>query len=262
MGNADMELRIASLEKENLILRKLLERSKKSRAMLEETVSSQLELLKVRNDELQKYQEEIRRSEARFKELAHHDPLTGLANRILFQEQLTKAMMRAKREQRSIALLFIDLDNFKIVNDTAGHDAGDAVLQETGHRLLDCVRGYDTVCRIGGDEYVALLEQLPERVVVESVAERIVAKMSKPFVYQEHCFSVSASIGISMYPMDGDNMEELMHKADSAMYRVKRSGRNGWGRFRRVTAASVLLHSITGKIRESGVYRRTGIILQ
>ena len=228
MNGSELETRIAALEKENRILAKRLARSEENRVLLEESLSSHLELLKIRNAELQACQEEIRRSEEEYKKLAHHDFLTGLPNRILFQEQLTKAIMRAKREQCSAALLFIDLDNFKIVNDVAGHDAGDTVLRETATRLLACVRGGDMVCRIGGDEYVALLEKLTEPAAVRKVAERILHKMTKPFTYKEHRFFVSASIGVSLFPLDGDNMEILLHKADCAMYGVKRSGRNRW----------------------------------
>jgi diguanylate cyclase (GGDEF)-like protein len=228
LTGSDLEARITALEKENRILEKRLARSEENRVLLEESLSSHLSVLKIRNAELVEYQEKIRRSEARYRELAHHDSLTGLPNRVLFQEQLTRAIFRAKREECSMALLFIDLDRFKAVNDDAGHDAGDSVLRDTAKRLLACIRGGDIACRIGGDEFIVLLDCLPDRQVVINIAERILAEMDKPFVFASVEFVIGASIGISLFPFDGEDMETLMQKADRAMYGVKRNGCNGW----------------------------------
>jgi diguanylate cyclase (GGDEF)-like protein len=228
LNELELEARISGLAKENRILKKQLARSEENRVLLEESLFSHLELLKLRNAELVQFQEKIRLSEAKYKELAHYDSLTGLPNRILFQDQLARTIFRAKREQCSVALLFIDLDRFKDVNDLAGHDAGDSVLKETGRRLLACIRGGDMASRIGGDEFVIVLDSLPERQVAMQVAERILAAMSRPFVFQEDTFSIGASIGVSLFPFDGEDTETLLQKADCAMYGVKRSGRNGW----------------------------------
>ena len=228
MTGSDLQAQIAALMTENRILKKQLARSEENRELLEESLSSHLSVLKIRNVELLEYQEKIRRSEARYKELAHYDALTGLPNRLLFQDQLTRAIFRAKREQFSIALLFIDLDRFKIVNDEAGHDAGDSVLREAGRRLLTCIRGGDIACRIGGDEFVVLLDCLPDRQVAIYIAERILADMAKPFAFGADKFSIGASIGISLFPFDGEDTESLLQKADRAMYRAKQRGRNGW----------------------------------
>lgn len=231
MTGPDLEVRVTALEKENRILKKQLVRSEENRVLLEDSLSSHVSVLKIRNAELLEYQEKIRRSEARYKKLAYHDVLTGLPNRALFRDQLTRAISRAKREQYSVALLFIDLDQFKTVNDLAGHDAGDSVLRETGQRLLTCIRGGDIACRIGGDEFVVLLDCLPERQVAIHIVKRILADMAKPFVFQTVEFFISASIGVSLFPFDGEDMETLMQKADYAMYGAKQNGRNGWRLF-------------------------------
>ncbi len=228
MAGSDLEARITALEKENRILEKRLARSEENRVLLEESLSSHLSVLKIRNAELLEYQEKIRRSEARYRELAHYDSLTGLPNRVLFRDQLTRAIFRAKREECSMALLFIDLDRFKAVNDDAGHDAGDSVLRDTAKRLLACIRGGDIACRIGGDEFIVLLDCLPDRQVAINIAERILTEMDKPFVFEAVEFLIGASIGISLFPFDGEDMETLMKKADRAMYGVKQNGCNGW----------------------------------
>jgi diguanylate cyclase (GGDEF)-like protein len=228
LNAVDLEKRIRELEKENRILAKRLERSEEDRALLEESLSSHVSVLKIRNAELLEYQAEIHRSEARYKELAHYDALTGLPNRVMFQEYLARAILRAKRKECAMALLYIDLDRFKNVNDLAGHDAGDFVLKEAGRRLLACIRGGDITCRIGGDEFIVLLDCLPDRQVAAHIATRILAELEVPFVFEAVEFSVGASIGISLFPTDGEDMETLMQKADRAMYSVKQNGCNGW----------------------------------
>lgn len=221
--------RVAALERENRILRKKLERSEANRILLEEANASHMAVLKVRNAEIEASRELIRQSEARYRNLALYDSLTSLPSRVLFKEHLSRAIAHAEKDQRLIALLFIDLDWFKAVNDQGGHEAGDIVLSETGQRLLSCVRDAGIVARIGGDEFVVLLENVAERQAAVRMAERILAVMGEPFKVKGQSIVVGASIGISIYPFHGENIDTLLKNADSAMYGVKRRGRNGWG---------------------------------
>ena len=224
----ELEMRLAAVEKENCILKRQLERHQEDLLQLEEALSSHVKLLKIRNSELLEYQAKIQRSEGQYKKMAHYDALTGLPNRVLFQDHFKKAITRAKRENSFVALLFIDLDRFKNVNDTSGHDAGDAVLKETGSRLSACVRKSDVVCRIGGDEFIVLIEKLVTPQSVKLFVERMLTKLAEDFVCSNQVYSIEASIGVSLYPFDGDDLETLIHNADSAMYEVKKSGRKGW----------------------------------
>jgi diguanylate cyclase (GGDEF)-like protein len=228
-----LEKHLAMLERENRIIKKKLERSEANRGILEEALASHLELLKVCNAEIEESREIIRQSEARYRSLALYDSLTGLPSRVLFQERLSRAVAHAEKVNCLVALLFTDLDRFKTVNDTAGHETGDMVLKEAGERLVTCVRNEDTVARIGGDEFVVLLENIPDRQAAVRSTERILAVMSEPFLVRNSMLSVSASIGISLFPFDGEDIDTLLKNADAAMYSVKRRGRNGWGFYRK-----------------------------
>ena len=164
--------------------------------------------------------------DARVRFLAHHDLLTGLPNRTLFQDRLQQALASAKRMQSRVALLFIDLDRFKYVNDSFGHRAGDILLQTVGARLRSCVRETDTVCRHAGDEYLIVLSALREPTEAAVVAEKILAIFDEVFQLESHEVQISASVGISVYPDDGQTMEDLIRNADAAMYHSKKSGSN------------------------------------
>ena len=164
--------------------------------------------------------------DARVRFLAHHDLLTGLPNRTLFQDRLQQALASAKRMQSRVALLFIDLDRFKYVNDSFGHRAGDILLQTVAARLRNCVRETDTVCRHAGDEYLVVLSALREPTEAALVAEKILKIFDETFVLESHQVQISASVGISVYPDDGQTMEDLIRNADAAMYHSKKSGRN------------------------------------
>ena len=168
--------------------------------------------------------------------LALHDALTGLPNRVQFQSSLERAVGRARREGSAVAVLFIDLDGFKAVNDTLGHAAGDALLRATAARLVDCVRAGDTVSRLGGDEFTVIAEgvHLPQDAV--ALAERLLGDLSRPVEIDGQAVRVGASIGICMFPQDGATVGELLHNADAAMYRVKRQGKGGWRFFSREPA--------------------------
>jgi len=165
--------------------------------------------------------------------LAQHDGLTGLPNRGFFQETLELAISRARRHQLGLGILFLDLDNFKHVNDTLGHHAGDELLRQLADRLRACTRDTDLVARQSGDEFLVLLSDLEmgrstsaevkgSRIIVEAVARRIEQGLQEPFVLGESSLPVSGSIGISLFPEDGADAESLLRGADAAMYRAKR----------------------------------------
>jgi diguanylate cyclase (GGDEF)-like protein len=158
--------------------------------------------------------------------LAQHDSLTGLPNRTGLQEELTHAMARASRHDNQLAVLFMDLDRFKTINDTLGHSVGDQLLNSIGPRVRDCIREADTVFRYSGDEFVVLLEDIQQSEYAGKVAEKIAAAIRRPFNVQGLTLHTSASIGVSIYPRDGQDAETLLKNADIAMYRAKDMGRN------------------------------------
>ena len=162
---------------------------------------------------------------AQERQLAYHDALTGLPNRQLFYDRLNMALAQGYRQLSKIALLFLDLDGFKAVNDKLGHDAGDKLLQIVAERLKECVRDTDTVARLGGDEFTVILTQISEPKIVASIADKILAAITKPITLGEETVKVGTSIGIGMYPTDGTNVVELIKCADTAMYRAKEQGK-------------------------------------
>ncbi|WP_184430953.1 diguanylate cyclase domain-containing protein [Roseospira goensis] len=167
-----------------------------------------------------------RRAEQELLRQATTDPLTGLANRQLFTRLLTSTVEQATRYQRDAALLFLDLDGFKAVNDTAGHSTGDAVLREIGGRLRGAVRISDEVARLGGDEFVVILPEVRGREAAAAVAEKLLQETTRPFAEDLTGMRLTASIGIAMIPDDGVSYESLLHAADAAMYQAKRAGKN------------------------------------
>ncbi len=162
----------------------------------------------------------------RIRHLAHHDDLTGLPNRLLFSYQLLQAIARAQRAGGSVAVLFLDLDRFKIINDTLGHDAGDHVLRQVGKHLRECVRSGDTLARVGGDEFTLIVQQFGEITEVGAVAQKLLTAMTRPLKIGVKEYHLSGSIGIAVYPKDGTDSSSLLKNADIAMYRAKASGRN------------------------------------
>jgi diguanylate cyclase (GGDEF)-like protein/PAS domain S-box-containing protein len=158
--------------------------------------------------------------------MAYFDGLTRLPNRTLFYDRLAQSLVRARRNDWTVAVLFVDVDHFKHVNDTAGHYAGDELLREIGHRLSTCVRGEDTVARLGGDEFAILLSKLTAATDAGRVAEKVMSELSAGVQVGEREFSMSASIGIAIYPRDGADDHALMRNADAAMYAAKQHGRN------------------------------------
>ena len=156
------------------------------------------------------------------------DPVTGLANRLGFHERLQQALDRAARYDEAFAVLFIDLDHFKNVNDTLGHSAGDELLRIIGRRLSACVRKSDTVARLGGDEFTVILLNLKDPELIARVAQKLVRTLSQPYSIHGRDFYLSASLGIACFPDDGSDVEILVRNADIAMYEVKKNGRNGF----------------------------------
>jgi diguanylate cyclase (GGDEF)-like protein/PAS domain S-box-containing protein len=159
---------------------------------------------------------------------ANFDFLTGLPNRIMFQDRLSQSIKRARRDDKKFAILLIDLDQFKDVNDTLGHDKGDELLIETSNRIRLCVRESDTVARLGGDEFIIILSELSYLSGVETVAQNIIDSLAKPFHLGENTAYISASIGITLYPKDSSESVNLIKNADQAMYAAKKQGRNSF----------------------------------
>lgn len=175
---------------------------------------------------------EIKRLQDRMDNLAHHDQLTGLPNRTLFYDRLKHAQSLAKRRDKGFALFYMDLDGFKAVNDTHGHERGDHLLKAVGLRLTECVRESDTVARIGGDEFTVLLPDLLTRDTAAGVARLIIDALTRPFELGDVTCTIGVSIGISFYPADGEDSDRIISCADAAMYRVKNAGRNNFAFWR------------------------------
>jgi len=171
-----------------------------------------------------RYAIERKRAEERLTYLAQYDHLTGLVNRTLFRDRLVQAMARSKRLQQPLGLMLLDLDRFKAVNDTMGHAVGDQLLKAVADRLQECVREVDTVARMGGDEFTIILEGLSCEQDITLVAQRITESLAEPFHLQEHQASIGVSIGITVYPSDDHEIDDLMKHADAAMYRAKQQG--------------------------------------
>jgi diguanylate cyclase (GGDEF)-like protein/PAS domain S-box-containing protein len=168
-----------------------------------------------------------KRAEEMILHQAYHDILTGLPNRVLFKDRLGLALIQAKRKQTELAVMFIDLDRFKLVNDTLGHVKGDELLQQVAARLKECLRKGDTLARQGGDEFTILLPELRDRDDARIVADKFLERLRQPFDLDGHEVHVGASIGIAIYPGHGGSIDELLRHADIAMYQVKGRGKNG-----------------------------------
>ena len=183
---------------------------------------------------------ELRRNEERIRHLAFHDPLTGLPNRVLLHDRLAQAIASARRDNEPLGLMFIDLDRFKAINDSFGHDSGDGLLKQVADRLKNCLRKSDTVARMGGDEFVVLLRRVEMPLNYGLVAQNIIASLSEPVSLRGHAMQVGASIGIACFPDDGIDAVDLMKHADAAMYAAKAAGRGTYRFFQPVMTDKAL----------------------
>lgn len=180
------------------------------------------------NIELKRTEEQLRRNELSLHHLAHHDPLTSLPNRLLLVDRLNQSINKAERAEMGLALMFIDVDNFKEINDSLGHSVGDELLQAVALRLNKSIRKEDTAARLGGDEFTIILEELDDEKYVSSVAEKLIQIFKQPFKLTDREITITLSIGISLFPQHGIDTETLLRNADTAMYRTKSEGRNGF----------------------------------
>src|SRR4030042_2954719 len=171
---------------------------------------------------------EHRQFERKLAEMATHDSLTGLPNRILLGDRFTVALALSRRTRSRLAVLMLDLDRFKAVNDSMGHDVGDKLLKAVGKRLEVTMRKSDTVARIGGDEFVLLLPQIPHEDGAAKFAQRILDAFREPFVFNGYRPAITTSIGIAVYPEGGKDLQRLVENADTAMYRAKEQGRDNY----------------------------------
>lgn len=176
----------------------------------------------------------IKQYEERLQYAAHHDALTGLANRVLFDIHLQHSLQKTKRNKGHFALLFLDLDGFKEINDTLGHSAGDELLQQIANRIKSCIRDEDTAARFGGDEFTVILEEIHQATDAELVAAKLINVIAEPVNINDQQVSVSTSIGISLFPDDAEDGNGLMQAADTAMFRAKNRGKNNYRLFSRI----------------------------
>jgi diguanylate cyclase (GGDEF)-like protein/PAS domain S-box-containing protein len=170
----------------------------------------------------------IKQSQARLDYLAYHDPLTALPNRLLLNDRIEHALQRAAREERQVGVLFLDLDHFKTINDSLGHPVGDRLLKQVARRIKGLVREEDTVSRLGGDEFIILLEDVDDTRTLGKLAQKIIESFREPFSIEPHELQLGVSVGISVYPRDGSDGATLIKNADAAMYRAKEEGRNDY----------------------------------
>jgi diguanylate cyclase (GGDEF)-like protein len=180
------------------------------------------------NRELEREVSERKRAERKIRALADHDALTGLPNRRLFKDRVRMAIGQARRHRRQPSVLFLDLDRFKLVNDSLGHDVGDLLLKKVGERLAGAVRETDTVARLGGDEFTILLPDAGQATDVARAAEKILATLRRPFDLEEREVYITPSVGIAIFPEDGEDVDALIKNADTAMYRAKEAGRDNY----------------------------------
>jgi diguanylate cyclase (GGDEF)-like protein/PAS domain S-box-containing protein len=197
----------------------------RARDDLELRVMERTAELAAANQRLQQEIQERRVAEEQVRHLAHHDALTGLPNRRLLEDRLEQALVRAKRQQLLVAVLFVDLDRFKAVNDTYGHRVGDLLLQAVAARLRSLLREADTVSRLGGDEFVLVLPDMHSSEAVGETAAKLLEALAQVYRIEDHALNVTPSIGISIYPKDGAEVEALINRADTAMYHAKQAGR-------------------------------------
>ncbi|VAW53065.1 diguanylate cyclase/phosphodiesterase (GGDEF & EAL domains) with PAS/PAC sensor(s) [hydrothermal vent metagenome] len=225
---------------------------------LEKQVKQRTAELNSSNQQLKKEIEVRLLAEGRLQKQASYDELTGLPNRSLAKDRLYQTILKSKRHHLQPCLAFLDLDNFKYINDTFGHAAGDELLREASRRLTDCARGSDTVARLGGDEFLLILEddrtgkEQQREIGIRHIGERIIASFSKPFVIEGHKLNVTASLGFAIYPQDGDDSNKLMRHADVAMYRSKNEGKNTFCFYSpEMSAKAIMRMNVESELRQA-----------
>jgi len=201
-----------------------------------------------------------KQDEAQIWHQANYDFLTGLPNRALFLDRLSRAVADARRERHRVALMFIDLDDFKLINDTLGHSIGDLMLKETSVRLSACVRENDTVSRLGGDEFTIFLKGIGAEADAAIVAEKIIESLSLPFLLDENQATISASIGITFFPDDASDEESLLRNADMAMYQAKEMGRNTYSFFTKDMNERIQTRAVLGNELRHAIERNEFIV--
>jgi diguanylate cyclase (GGDEF)-like protein len=204
----------------------LLVMARRAESALLESNDKLENLVRDRTRELEQEIAERRQAEAIITHMANHDSLTGLPIRPLFMDRLSHALAAARRSGHDVAVLFVDLDGFKSVNDSFGHEAGDRLLKEAARRLLASVRETDTVARHGGDEFTVVLTDVADRNAVTTIARKMIETLAQPFKLQDDEARIGASIGIALYSANGHKPEELLERADAAMYVAKEDGKN------------------------------------
>ncbi len=200
----------------------------RARDELEVRVLKRTAELAAANAQLEKEIQERRIAEEKVRHLAHHDALTGLPNRRLLEDRLEQALVRARRQHLHVAVLFIDLDRFKNVNDTLGHRIGDLLLRAVAVRLRESLREGDTVSRVGGDEFVLVLPDMGSTLAASDTAHKLLESLAQPYAIEAHILNVTPSIGIATFPKDGADVETLISRADMAMYHAKQMGRKNY----------------------------------
>lgn len=189
-----------------------------------ESARHEISTLVARNAALQQALSELAQKEAQARQMAYYDSLTGLPNRSLLQDRFSQAISQAERRRKPLALLLLDLDEFKRVNDKLGHVAGDKLLQAVAERLTAGIRGMDTACRYGGDEFILMLPEISKQNMISEVVAKVRTRLNKPYTIENYAIHITASVGCAMYPFDGKTYDDLIKRADSAMYGVKSAG--------------------------------------
>ena len=228
----------------------------RARSALEAKAQSQLreanERLVIAAVQAQVMTEAAQDAAAQLSHMASHDHLTSLPNRALLTDRLAQAMALARRRGKRVALMYLDVDHFKHINDSLGHSVGDALLQLLAQRLRDCVRQSDTVCRQGGDEFVLLLAEVEQPADAALAAAKLIEAMASPCVIGEHHLHVGVSIGVSIYPDDAADVESMLRNADTAMYHAKRNGRNHYQQFQpQMNVRAVARQSVEVALRQA-----------
>ena len=233
------------------------EREIRTAATTQGTSDDRISMLRQANAQLviatidaHKLAEQVQTAKIELDHLAHHDVLTGLPNRTLLYDRLAQAITQARRSGKQLAVMFMDLDRFKHINDSLGHTVGDQLLQSMSRRLLGCVRQSDTISRLGGDEFVALLPDIDHPEDAALSAQKMLIAIALPHLINQHDLHIGASIGISIYPEDGLDAETLIKHADTAMFHAKDNGRNTYAFFEQeMTARAIARQSIEASLR-------------